>query len=205
MLGVCGVALIALGVFGGRTLENAQQTVVQFFEPETYVVETAQTGSGTQTDSQQIPATSELIIAEESDTQPTAVLASADEVQAEPEAAAAVSEVKASANAEPVLLKTAINEGQIEQADTSVELPKAAEVEQIVKTTAGSVTDNTLFALKDRVNLREGPSIDHAIVLQLDIGQELMEFKREGKWVHVGAYGTSGKIGWVHSSLVGKN
>jgi len=42
------------------------------------------------------------------------------------------------------------------------------------------------------------------VVLRLTKGQELMEFKRDGKWVHVGAYGTAGKIGWVHERLVGK-
>ena len=62
---------------------------------------------------------------------------------------------------------------------------------------------DVLVVVKDKVNLRQGPSIDHPVVLQLQQGQELMEFKREGRWVHVGAYGTSGKIGWVHQRLVG--
>jgi len=63
--------------------------------------------------------------------------------------------------------------------------------------------NDTLFVLKKDVNLREGPSINFPIVLQMDKGQELMEFKRDGRWVHVGAYGTSGTIGWVHQTLVG--
>jgi len=82
---------------------------------------------------------------------------------------------------------------------------KAAELAQAKEaTTIGSADNNeVLSVIKDRVNLRDGPSIDHPIVLTLEQGQELMEFKRDGKWVHVGAYGTSGKIGWVHERLVG--
>ena len=82
---------------------------------------------------------------------------------------------------------------------------KAAELEQAKEaTTIGSVDNSeVLSVIKDRVNLRDGPSIDHPIVLTLEQGQELMEFKRDGKWVHVGAFGTSGKIGWVHERLVG--
>lgn len=80
---------------------------------------------------------------------------------------------------------------------------KAAEVDSVIVTTTGAIENDVLIVIKDKVNLRDGPSIEHPIVLQLEQGQELMEFKREGKWVHVGAYGTSGKIGWVHQRLVG--
>jgi len=81
------------------------------------------------------------------------------------------------------------------------ELNKEKEVAQAVSSSAG-VDSEALVVVKDKVNMRAGPSIDHPIVLQLKQGQELIEFKREGKWVHVGAYGTSGKIGWVHQRLV---
>lgn len=93
--------------------------------------------------------------------------------------------------------------------DVPVDIPldglKEDGVAVVVNATTGVPPSDTLFVLKERVNLREGPSVEHAIVLQLNVGQELMEFKRDGKWVHVGAYGTSGKIGWVHSTLVGQN
>ena len=79
---------------------------------------------------------------------------------------------------------------------------KTTEVESVVKAATGEPSNEVLVVVKDKVNLRDGPSIDHPIVLQLQQGQELMEFKREGNWVHVGAYGTSGKIGWVHQRLV---
>lgn len=80
---------------------------------------------------------------------------------------------------------------------------KSEEVESVMVSTTGEISNDMLVVVKDKVNLRDGPSIDHPIVLQLAQGQELMEFKREGKWIHVGAYGTSGKIGWVHQRLVG--
>ncbi len=87
----------------------------------------------------------------------------------------------------------------------SVEIDKKVEVGQTLQAAAGQVENSMLIVIKDKVNMRDGPSIEHPIVLQLEEGQELMEFKREGNWVHVGAYGTSGKIGWVHQRLVGAN
>ncbi len=88
------------------------------------------------------------------------------------------------------------------QPEATAPVTKAAEVQTALASTTGELNNEILVVIKDKVNLRDGPSIDHPIVLQLQQGQELMEFKREGKWVHVGAYGTSGKIGWVHQRLV---
>ena len=99
-------------------------------------------------------------------------------------------------------------------ATASIALPKVADapvtaakkdegVEIVLSSTTGVPPNDTLFVLKERVNLRKGPSTNHPVVLQLDKGQELMEFKRDGRWIHVGAYGTAGKIGWVHRTLVG--
>ncbi len=82
---------------------------------------------------------------------------------------------------------------------------KSAELSEVLEISTGQLENEILIVMKDKVNMRDGPSIDHPVVLQLEQGQELMEFKREGKWVHVGAYGTSGKIGWVHQRLVGPN
>ncbi len=82
-------------------------------------------------------------------------------------------------------------------------LDKQADAQSVIVTTTGNLGIDGLIVIKDRVNMREGPSIDHPVVLTLEAGHELMEFKRDGKWVHVGAYGTSGKIGWVHERLVG--
>lgn len=86
--------------------------------------------------------------------------------------------------------------------DVSNVVNKEAEITQTLEASAGQNDSETLVVIKDKVNLREGPSIEHPIVMQLAQGQKLMEFKREGRWVHVGAFGTSGKIGWVHQRMI---
>ena len=130
--------------------------------------------------------------------------APASQLSSEGVAVAITDEQKASARNDQVELATTILTGAA-QTDASGEETdsKTEDVEQLLA--AGSVQGerDVLVVVKDKVNLRQGPSIDHPVVLQLQQGQELMEFKREGRWVHVGAYGTSGKIGWVHQRLVG--
>ncbi len=96
-------------------------------------------------------------------------------------------------------LVAAVNRPQVETASVA----KNAEAKSVVVSTTGDLSKDGLIVIKDKVNLRDGPSINHPIVITLQQGQELMEFKRDGKWVHVGAYGTEGKIGWVHERLVG--
>ena len=215
MLGVCGVALIALGVFGGSLLEDVRQSVAGVFEPEIVsemVAEAEQATVATETMAAETLAKETLVINEVADDNeiakpaasidPLAVVSSEEAVEKklviETEN---LTEVKASARQDGSVIKTVAT---TTEPATSV-LPKEIVVGQVVKTTTGSGPNNTLYVTKDRVNLREGPSINHPIVLQLQNGQELMEFKREGKWIHVGAYGTSGKIGWVHGTLVGEN
>ena len=201
ILGVCGAGLVALGVFGGQWLEDTYQTVSQVFEPnlesdvvvaasqepvvpqpETVVVESAEN-----------EAVKGLVIGEISKPEKPRKL----EIAAEK-----LTEVRASSKQEGAVIKTAASESA---ALVQPALPKEIVVDQALKATTGSGANSTLYVAKDRVNLREGPSINHPIVLQLEVGQELMEFKRDGKWVHVGAYGTSGKIGWVHTTLVSEN
>ena len=105
--------------------------------------------------------------------------------------------------AESILAST-----QATSSEPSVEVvsaqSKQEELGEVLETTTGQISsEEILVVVKDKVNMRDGPSIDYPIVLELGLGQELMEFKREGRWVQVGAYGTSGKIGWVHQRLVG--
>lgn len=208
VLGIVGVALIVLGVFGGAVLENVQLAINEFFEPDTVVVQ----------------AEPEQIVVAQSQAEQAPVATGQSESRVEVAAAELtrgseapgsvtledltpenVTEVHASSTQLP-LVKTSIANDEVSMVTVGDrQLPKQAQVDQIVKATTGSDTKNALFVLRDKVNLREGPSIDHAVVLQLKMGQELMEFKRDGKWVHVGAYGTSGKIGWVHGTLVGNN
>lgn len=66
-----------------------------------------------------------------------------------------------------------------------------------------AATGDTIYVQKARVNLREGPSTQQAVVMQLSVGQRLLEFGRKGDWVQVGVERTGGKTGWIHSSLVG--
>ena len=220
MLGVCGVALIALGVFGGSLLEDVRQSVAGVFEPEIVsemVAEAEQATVATETLAAETLAketlAKETLVINEvpvdndiakpaASIDPLAVVSSEEAMEKklviETEN---LTEVKASARQDGSVIKTVAT---TTEPATSV-LPKEIVVGQVVKTTTGSGPNNTLYVTKDRVNLREGPSINHPIVLQLQNGQELMEFKREGKWIHVGAYGTSGKIGWVHGTLVGEN
>ncbi len=224
MLGVCGAGLIALGVFGGQLLDGVYQTVSEVFEPDV-VSEVVIASEETSVSQPELIATDSMAndsmatesiasdatagdaiasdITDNADTD-TAVIASVTEpaqsrkllIETEN-----LTEVKASAKQDAGLIETAVASIPVEQPA----LPKEIVVDQVVKTTTGSGPSNTLYVMKDRVNLREGPSINHPIVLQLDNGQELMEFKRDGKWIHVGAYGTSGKIGWVHATLVSEN
>ena len=63
---------------------------------------------------------------------------------------------------------------------------------------------NTLYIHGSVVNLREGPSTDTDVIIQLKKGHKLMEFGRQGNWVEVGVEKTGGKSGWIQSSLVGK-
>ncbi len=204
MLGVCGAGLVALGVFGGKMLEDTYQSVAQIFEPgvesSSAVVVAAQDEAVSKPQTQMIvaepakPATTEpLVVAEISKPEKPRIL----EIAAEK-----LTEVKASAKQDGAVIKTVATGST---ALVQPILPKEVAVDEAVKATTGSAPSNTLYVMKDRVNLREGPSINHPIVLQLEAGQELMEFKRDGKWVHVGAYGTSGKIGWVHGTLVSEN
>jgi len=110
---------------------------------------------------------------------------------------------KSSSRNEQVNLAKTILASSKKPAEDSSAITKEAEVDSVMVAAAGGLDNDMLIVIKDKVNLRDGPSIDHPVVLQLEQGQELMEFKREGRWVHVGAYGTSGKIGWVHQRLVG--
>lgn len=114
-------------------------------------------------------------------------------------------QAKASSRNEQVDIASAIvsasNRPVVETA--AVAIGKEAEAQSVIVSTTGDLNKDGLIVIKDKVNLRDGPSINHPIVLTLEQGQELMEFKRDGKWVHVGAYGTEGKIGWVHERLVG--
>ena len=68
-----------------------------------------------------------------------------------------------------------------------------------------AATGDVLYVHGDVVNMRSGPSTDSEIVIQLNKGHKLLEFRRTGDWVEVGADRTGGKSGWIHSALIGKD
>ncbi len=68
---------------------------------------------------------------------------------------------------------------------------------------AWAAPGDKLYVQKNGVNVREGPGTDHAVILKLNRGHELVEFARQAGWVNVGVARTGGKDGWIHASLVG--
>ena len=63
---------------------------------------------------------------------------------------------------------------------------------------------DTLYTQGGSVKVYQAPSADAPIVAQLDRGQKLKEFRRQGYWVKVIIYGEVGKEGWVRSSDVSR-
>ena len=61
-----------------------------------------------------------------------------------------------------------------------------------------------LYVQAEVVNMREGPSTKHPVVLMLLEGHKLLELQRQGEWVEVDTGRTGGKTGWIHSSFIGK-
>lgn len=219
------------GVFTPDTIvvEGGSEAINSVIQPtpEAVVENVAELTPAAQPEASDSPT--EAILAENSNSEENMIVLASSEGQSgqahktEAIAAETVLEIKA-ANSEvsvPQVIPAVVKqEASVIAADTlatastavakspalpAVEDLKAEGVEIVLTSTTGVPPNDTLFVLKERVNMREGPSTGHPIVLQLDLGQELMEFKRDGKWVHVGAYGTSGKIGWVHNTLVGNN
>lgn len=67
---------------------------------------------------------------------------------------------------------------------------------------AGIVTNQaTLLVREAVVNLRQGPGTTFAIVTQVERGELLIEFARDGQWVNVEAAAT-GATGWIYGRLV---
>ncbi len=214
------------GIFTPDTtvVENTTESVLPEAQPavETVVASVEEVTPAVQLETSDSTDDDNLIVLASSEGQPSQVLeAVSDEALVEVKAASQdVVAAEAVQTVETVqAVAVVVEESPVSAADTLVKVSKEVEkspllpipedlkaegVEVVLNATAGGPPSDTLFVLKERVNMREGPSTEHAIVLQLDIGQELMQFKRDGKWVHVGAYGTSGKIGWVHETLVGE-
>ena len=199
---------VASAVATDDATETAIQTVSADAVPDTNTAGTpANTPASTPVTSASV-TTSDASVSAETEGSEMIAVKSTDEVaepmapaQAAGDLMAMTEQAKSSSRNEQVkLAETILASAKQPVAPEPVE--KTTEVESVVKAATGEPSNEVLVVVKDKVNLRDGPSIDHPIVLQLQQGQELMEFKREGNWVHVGAYGTSGKIGWVHQRLV---
>ena len=52
------------------------------------------------------------------------------------------------------------------------------------------------------VNLRQGPGTGFPIITQVEQGDRLFEFARDGQWINVETE-SSGYTGWIYRSLVG--
>ena len=60
-----------------------------------------------------------------------------------------------------------------------------------------------LYVKSEIANLREAPSRKARIVKKLRQGHKVIEFERRRRWVRVGMFDTSGRVGWVHGALLG--
>jgi len=65
----------------------------------------------------------------------------------------------------------------------------------------GIVEQKVLFVDRNVVNLRQGPGTQFDIVAQMDFGDELLEFARDGDWINVETK-KGNNTGWVYATLV---
>jgi hypothetical protein len=62
---------------------------------------------------------------------------------------------------------------------------------------------DTLYVQSQSAHIYEAPSANTPVVMQVNQGQKLKEFRRQGEWVKVIIYGEVGKEGWIEGSFVG--
>jgi len=62
---------------------------------------------------------------------------------------------------------------------------------------------DTLYVQSQSVNIYEAPNANAPVVMQINQGQKLKEFRRQGGWVKVIIYGQLGKEGWIEDSRIG--
>ena len=60
-----------------------------------------------------------------------------------------------------------------------------------------------LYVKGEIANVRKAPSRKARIVKRLRRGHKVIEFERRRRWVRVGMFDTSGRIGWIHGALLG--
>ena len=60
-----------------------------------------------------------------------------------------------------------------------------------------------LYVKSEIANVRKAPSRKARVVKRLRQGHKVIEFERRRRWVRVGMFDTSGRVGWVHGALLG--
>ncbi len=60
-----------------------------------------------------------------------------------------------------------------------------------------------LYVKSEIANVRKAPSRKARIVKRLRRGHKVIEFERRRRWVRVGMFDTSGRVGWIHGALLG--
>ncbi|MCH7544254.1 MAG: SH3 domain-containing protein [Proteobacteria bacterium] len=60
-----------------------------------------------------------------------------------------------------------------------------------------------LYVKSEIANVRKAPSRKARIVKRLRHGHKVIEFERRRRWVRVGMFDTSGRVGWIHGALLG--
>ncbi|MDO5576063.1 MAG: SH3 domain-containing protein [Fibrobacter sp.] len=78
----------------------------------------------------------------------------------------------------------------------------AEDISEVKPKPAPVIDKQYLFASKDFINVRSGPSMDSDVVDQLKTGNKLEVIQKQGVWVNV-VYNS--KKGWVHNSLLVSN
>lgn len=59
------------------------------------------------------------------------------------------------------------------------------------------------FVQSDGVKVRSAPDDEAAVVMTLNKGHKLFEWRRQGGWIKVNIYGAIGKEGWVELKFIG--
>lgn len=60
-----------------------------------------------------------------------------------------------------------------------------------------------LYVKSEIANVRKTPSRKARVVKRLRQGHKVIEFERRRRWVRVGMFDTSGRVGWIHGALLG--
>ena len=62
---------------------------------------------------------------------------------------------------------------------------------------------DTIYVQSQRVSIYEAPGANFPVVMQVNQGQKLKEFRRHDGWIKVIVYGELGKEGWIEEPFVG--